>query len=248
MNDTKINSAGEQQPMDDKGRYTFKEFKSPNKQNKSFSNFSKIQMSDLKEEIKGEYYSHKNGNIFKGFDNKWNIFSPYINAPKKFDSFEEAYNYVVNLKPLKREKANFKDKNKQLLNDAGINDIDRKFIYRGIEDYLENNHTFHEGEIDVGGYTISVSRTKDTETPYEINWVENYQQSMRDLLSKKNIKFEESKSSNSLYFKYKGKSYRISNHRRPLQDSYDPNDEVDENIIVKNNEDRYNKLTKILEV
>ena len=160
----------------------------------------------------------------------------------------------TNDKRIGNNKVDYHSENKAKMLKHNLSSYERYNIYHSIDEDSVNK-SLEEGDystIEVDGLEIEYqAHTKETddgiEYDNEIISITNYQKKMKDLLKEKGIEFQESWQSNSLYFTYKGKSYRISDHKRPMQEYYDPNEEQDFNIVEKNISDRYEKLKKILD-
>ena len=178
---------------------------------------------------------------------------------KTFHTLEDAYNYLNQEQTKKftnfeKQSTNYHKQNKQFLEKEGLSNLERKSIYRGIDDYFEK-HPIYEGtksvDIDIGGFEVSVNGfvNDDGEFNYEITSLTDYKKDMINLLKERGIEHELSNISDSIYFTYNDETYRISNHKRPMQDGYyDPTSHITHNIVIKNNKDRFEKLKKILEV
>lgn len=245
--ETKVNNGGEQQPIDEEGRYTFKSFQSPKKSGLTKMNF-----------MGKTIYNHKNGYIEE--TNKGYRVSKLFafGKDKEFESFDGAYNFLTSessstFSKKDEKKTDYKAQNKKLMLEKGLSDTDRKFIYREIDDYLSENLVDDslDATIDIGDYTVSFNGWvgDDGFYEYEIKSIDNYQKDMLDLLKEKGIKYDISSISKSIYFEKNGETYRISDHKRPLQEGfYDPTSNITHNIIVKDNKERYYKLKNILEV
>lgn len=178
--------------------------------------------------------------------------------PRTFSTLKEAQDFIMQEAPkkfsgFKKKEVDYHAENKSLLEKEGFDSSARKFIYRSIDDYFDENPVFDNGtkevSIDISGYEVDVKGFYDEngEFQYEIKSATNYKKDMLDLLKSKGIKYDLSNVSNSIYFTYKGETYRISDHNRPMQDDfYDPTQQINHNIVVKNNKERYDKLEKIL--
>lgn len=153
--------------------------------------------------------------------------------------------------------------NSDFLKNAGLNNYQRYNVYQAINDWFDKNPALdgnkREGTFDAGDYTLGVegwwedtydddNELTNSEFKYKINRLDNYQQQMKDLLKSKNIVYEQSNQSPSLYFTHNGSKYRLSNHKRPLQEGYyDPSNQYDEDIIEPDNYKRFQKLKSLLD-
>ena len=147
-----------------------------------------------------------------------------------------------NDKRIGNNKVDYHSENKAKMLKHNLSSYERYNIYHSMDEDSVNK-SLEEGDystIEVDGLEIEYqAHTKETDDGIEYD--------NEDLLKEKGIEFQESWQSNSLYFTYKGKSYRISDHKRPMQEYYDPNEEQDFNIVEKNISERYEKLKKILD-
>lgn len=152
-------------------------------------------------------------------------------------------------------------KNKELLKqqliEAGMSAYERKLTYEEIyETIFAKDYSFVD-EIIIFDWLIrfSYDYNDDVETDpldsVEILKIEKYD--IVKLLTSKGIDFEQSTSSESVYFKFNNNTYRVSTHKRPAyMDAggvwHQWNEDSDEKFIICENEiAMYKEIEKIIE-
>jgi hypothetical protein len=108
---------------------------------------------------------------------------------------------------------------KQQLIEAGMSAYERKLTYEEIyETIFAKDYSFEE-EIIIFDWLIRFSYDKNDDVEadpldsVEILKIEKYD--IVELLTSNGIEFEQSTISESVYFEFNGKSYRVSTHKRP---------------------------------
>lgn len=116
-------------------------------------------------------------------------------------------------------------KNKELLKqqliEAGMSAYERKLTYEEMyKTIYDKDYSFVE-EIIIFDYVILFSYDKEVDDDVEtdpLDYVEIYRIEKYDvieLLTSNGIEFDQSNSSESVYFEFNNKSYRVSTHKRP---------------------------------
>ena len=155
-------------------------------------------------------------------------------------------------------------KNKELLKqqliDAGMSSYERKLTYEEMYKIIyDKDYSFVE-EIIIFDWAILFSYDKEVDDMeedtdpldyVEILKIEKYD--VAELLTSNGIDFEQSTSSESVYFEFNNKSYRVSTHKRPaymdvggVWHQWDEDSNV-ESILCKNEIEMYKEIEKIIE-
>lgn len=154
---------------------------------------------------------------------------------------------------------NNKELLKQQLIDAGMSAYERKLTYEEMyETIFTKDYSFVE-EIIIFDWSILFSYDKEVDDDVEadpldrveILKIEKYD--VVELLKSNGIDFEQSTSSESVYFEFNNKSYRVSTHKRPAyMDAggvwHDWEEDSDMKFILCENEiEMYKEIEKIIE-
>lgn len=145
---------------------------------------------------------------------------------------------------------------KQQLMDAGMSAYERKLTYEKMYETIFVKDYSFEDEIIIFDWLIrfSYDYNDDVETDplenVEILKIEKYD--IVKLLTSKGIDFEQSTMSESVYFTFNGKNYRVSTHKRPAyMDAggvwHDWKDDGNMKFILCENEiEMYREIEKII--
>lgn len=149
----------------------------------------------------------------------------------------------------KEEVSKYNKKNSNIFEKNGVDKLSQKFIMETIDDVMDKNQSEYEydGTVDSDRYEVQFVSHPDGEV--ELLDVVDRKSQIENYLTKNGIEFEWSKQSNSLYFNYNGKDYRISDHNMPaIVDgvwSYDRNENYS-NRIGKTWSDRLEIIKNII--